>query len=333
MRATPSTRALVARGLVVLVVTVAGLWVATRGVAGVRPPAVEDVVEGVAPARLLLLAAVWLGGLGVYSLVLSAALPGLGPRRGLVLNLSGSAVANAIPLGGAFATALNWRMLRRWGHSDGAFVAYSLLTNALDVLAKLALPAVAAATLVVFSLNVPEVLEIASAVCGLAIAAVLGLHLWSVRSPSRRRQEAGWRGRAAAVRTRLRASGRRIDQVVRRRWPVLLGGSAGYVAAQVLLLGLSLHTVGLAVPVTTVLVAAAIERLGTVVPITPGGVGVAEIGTIAWLVATGLDPASVVAGVLLYRVFLVAMEIPVGGAVLAGWAWLQRRTRPLDAAS
>jgi uncharacterized membrane protein YbhN (UPF0104 family) len=70
--------------------------------------------------------------------------------------------------------------------------------------------------------------------------------------------------------------------------------------------------------------AAAIERLGTLVPITPGGTGVAEIGTIAWLLAAGLDPVEAVAGVLLYRVFLVALEIPVGGMLLGGWALLWR---------
>ena len=35
------------------------------------------------------------------------------------MNLTGSAVANVMPLGGAVATALNWRMVRGWGHSDG----------------------------------------------------------------------------------------------------------------------------------------------------------------------------------------------------------------------
>jgi hypothetical protein len=38
----------------------------------------------------------------------------------------------------------------------------------------------------------------------------------------------------------------------------------------------------------------------------------------------GLDPAGSVAGVLLYRVFLVLMEIPVGGALLGAWAWAWR---------
>jgi uncharacterized membrane protein YbhN (UPF0104 family) len=105
----------------------------------------------------------------------------------------------------------------------------------------------------------------------------------------------------------------------------MLVGSTAYIASQVLLLDLSLRTVGLRPALSVVLVAAALERLGTLLPVTPGGAGVAEIGVIAWLVATGLDPASVVAGVVLYRVFLVVMEIPVGGALLGGWAWCQHQ--------
>ena len=90
------------------------------------------------------------------------------------------------------------------------------------------------------------------------------------------------------------------------------------------LLGVCLHVVGLAPAFAVVLMAAAIERLGTLIPLTPGGTGVAEVGTIAWLVATGLPPVSVVAGVLLYRVFIIVLDIPVGGLVLAAWAWAHR---------
>jgi uncharacterized membrane protein YbhN (UPF0104 family) len=50
------------------------------------------------------------------------------------------------------------------------------------------------------------------------------------------------------------------------------------------------------------------------------------------LVTTGLDPVGVVAGVILYRVFLFALEIPVGGALLGGWAW-RYRGRALDKAA
>ena len=318
------------KAALVLAVGIGGLWTTTHGVAGTSWGEVASVLAGVTPVRLLVLAGIWLGGLAIYSLVLSAALPGLGVRRSLLLNLSGSAVANVLPLGGAVATALNWRMVRTWGHSDGSFIAFTLLTNALDVLTKLLLPLVAVATLVTLSMHVPAVLWWMSAAC----AAVVLLAA-AVRAVLRVTASSG--GREGVSRgTRLLAwaegSTQRIQGLVARQWHRLLPASAAYVAAQVALLYFALQAVGLHVPLVVVLTAAAIERLGTLVPITPGGTGVAEIGTIAWLVAVGVDPVQAVAGVLLYRVFLIVMEIPLGGLLLGAWAWAQRTsTRAAEA--
>lgn len=308
--------------VLVVGVIVGGWWTATQGVAGVKWSEVADALGSVDLFHLGLLAAVWLAGLGVYSVVLSAAMPGLGIRRSLVLNLSGSAVANVVPLGGAVATALNWRMARAWGHSDRAFIAFSLLTNILDVLSKLLLPLVAVGTLLALSLHVPLPLWVASALCGAAI--VLAVLVRAVMSRRRGDGSVLQRRWLAAVHAQVRDSGGRIRRLFTRHWSRLVPASIGYVAAQVVLLYLALQSVGVDASVAAVLTAAAIERLGTVIPITPGGTGVAEVGAIAWLVASGLDPVGVVAGVLLYRVFLLVMEIPVGGALLGAWAWTQR---------
>jgi uncharacterized membrane protein YbhN (UPF0104 family) len=314
---------LVAKAGLVSGICAAGLWTASHGVGGVTWPDVLDVLADVSPWRLGLLTAVWMAGLGVYSFVLSAAMPGLGIRRGLLLNLTGSAVANVVPLGGAVATGLNWRMTRLWGHSNEAFVAFCLLTNALDVVSKLLFPVVAVGVLVAVSAPVPGSVWTVVGVCGL----VLGLLLVLERSAVRRNgpghvTDPRWWHRPLRL---VADSGARTEDLLVRGWRQLVPASAGYLAAQVLLLLLSLHAVGLHPVFSTLLMAAAIERLGTVVAITPGGTGVAEIGTIAWLVATGLDPAGVVAGVLLYRAVLVVPEIPVGGALLGGWVWLRRR--------
>lgn len=298
-----------------------GLWTAAHGVAGVAWTDVAMVLRGVTPWQLGLLAAIWLGGLCIYSIVLTAALPGLGIRRSLLLNLSGSAVANVLPLGGAVATALNWRMVRTWGHSNIAFVTFCVLTNGLDVLTKLLLPLVGVAALVALSVHVPMVLWAVAGSCATALLLALLVQALVLRpAVVGEAEDPRWK---AVVRTHLHDSGGRIRSLLIVRWPRLLPGSVGYIAAQVTLLYFSLRSVGLDAPVAAVLMAAAIERLGTLVPLTPGGAGVAEIGTIAWLVATGLDPVEVVAGVLLYRVFLVAMEIPVGGILLGAWAWLR----------
>src|SRR5689334_9020861 len=94
---------------------------------------------------IVLLGVVWIAGLGAHSFVLAASLPGLTKRRGLTLSLTGSAVANVLPLGGAAGTGLNFAMTRRWGFSSGAFAGFLAVTTLLNVLAKLGVVAVALA--------------------------------------------------------------------------------------------------------------------------------------------------------------------------------------------
>lgn len=307
---------------VVVGIVVAGLMTATRHVAGVSWAEVVDVLAQVSAGRLVVLTGVWFGGLLVYSVVLASALPGLGMPRGLLLNLTGSAVSNVVPLGGAVGTALNWRMVTRWGHSNADFVAYCLLTNLLDVAAKLLLPLVAVGGLALAHSQVPRALWLVAAGCALTMAvALLGLR---VIGPLRTSTSTSL-GRLA---DRVRRSVAATLSLFRDGWQPQLVGSAAYIGAQVLLLDLSLRTVGLQPALFVVVMAAALERLGTLVPLTPGGAGIAELGAIAWLVASGLAPVQVVAGVVLCRVFLVVMEIPVGGALLAGWAWRQRARVP-----
>src|SRR3954468_13688382 len=65
----------------VAAVLVAGLWSATHWVSGVTWRDVVKQLGQVSGGRLGLLALVWLSGLVIYAVVLSAALPGLGMRR------------------------------------------------------------------------------------------------------------------------------------------------------------------------------------------------------------------------------------------------------------
>ncbi len=70
------------------------------------------------------------------------------------------------------------------------------------------------------------------------------------------------------------------------------------------------------------------ERLATLAGITPGGLGVVEVGLAgALMLAPGADPAGVAAGALLYRALTFGLEIPVGGLLLALWSWQQRALR------
>jgi uncharacterized membrane protein YbhN (UPF0104 family) len=264
-----------------------------------------------------------------------------------VLNLSGSFVANLLPLGGAAAAALNWRLLRSWGRSGTDFAAVCFLSNALHSAAKLALPAVTVLVVAAWG-TVPTTLWWLSAV-GTAALTVGAAVTWAVerrltrqrhalpasgaptRTPARR--DAAVRRAAARLLGGAQLAVGRVEEVVRGGWRRLVGGSAAYVVAQVVLSVFALQSVGGHVPFLVALVAAVVERVGTVLPLSPAGTGVAEAGAVAWLLATGVDPVTAVAGVLLVRLFLVVIEVPVGGLLLGGWAWSRLSSRSGTAAA
>ena len=126
----------------------------------------------------------------------------------------------------------------------------------------------------------------------------------------------------------------RVVTVIGRRWPQLSLGMLGYGVLQAVLLWACLRAVGGPLSLTVVLAAFAVDRIMSMVVLTPGGTGFAEAGAAGALVALGGAPAAMAAGVLLYRGFIFALEIPVGGVWLGGWLWVhRRRLRLAEAAS
>lgn len=305
---------------------------------------VVRALELVTAPESVALALLWAAGLYVYSFVLTAALPGLTRRRALNLNLTGSAVANVLPFGGAAGMSLNFLMIRSWGFSAAGFSAFTLITNVWSILLKLALPAVALTALVVSGEHVSQTVRWT----GLGAAAVLGTFVVVLLAGLATH---GAAARAVAVLAPVVA---RVSRVVRRpvsrdlvaaellafrdrvaslvgeRWPQLSAGMVGYGMLQALLLWACLHAVGGHLSPVVVLAGFAVDRLMSMVFLTPGGTGFAEAGTAAVLVALGGAPAVMTAGVLLYRGFTYALEIPVGGIWLGGWLLLRRRQRAVE---
>lgn len=303
---------------------------------------VHEVVRAlglVTAPESVLLALLWASGLLVYSFVLTAALPGLTRQRALNLNLTGSAVANVLPFGGAAGMSLNYLMIRSWGFSAAGFSAFTLITNIWSVLLKLALPAVALTVLVLSGEHVNQTVRWT----GLGAAAVLGLLVVVLVSGLATHRAAA---RAAAVLAPVVARGSRlvrrpvarevvtvelvafrdhVASLIGQRWRQLTLAMVGYSALQALLLWACLHVVGGRLSPVIVLAGFAVDRIMSMVFLTPGGTGFAEAGTAAVLVALGGAPAVMTAGVLLYRGFTYALEIPVGGLWLGGWLLARRR--------
>jgi len=61
------------------------------------------------------------------------------------------------------------------------------------------------------------------------------------------------------------------------------------------------------------------------IPITPGGLGLVELGLTTVLVGFGGNNASVVAAVLVYRFLTIVPTLVLGGVAAATW---RRRRRP-----
>ncbi|MFZ2013298.1 MAG: glycosyltransferase [Nocardioides sp.] len=316
-------------------------------VVGVAIPITVDISwRGVLPVlsslhwpALIALVVVWILGLLVHSFVLTAAAPSLSRRRALTLNITGSAVANVVPLGGAAGVELNRRMMSTWGVDARTFTGFTFISNLWDIAAKLLLPVVAVIMLanagetVIAPLRLVSLVGAIAFVCLAALAtallinprcaAVLGHAVEKVLRPGLRavgRPDLDVAGALLEIR-------RQCAHLVADGWLRLSLGIGGYLALQGLLLWLCLHMTQGGNTWAEVLAAFAVERMLTILPITPGGVGVADLGLVGLLLAFGGDPTGVAAAAVLYRGFVFLLEIPVGGGVLGLWLITQRRAR------
>lgn len=292
-----------------------------------------------------LLTALWFTGLLTHSFVLTGSLPGLSTRRALTLNLTGSAVANLLPFGGAVGMSLNYYMLRAWRMSLTEFSSFTVVSNVWNVLMKLAMPAVALAYAVEAGVVVSRRMATTVTVAVVLLAVVVAAIVAALASPAFARRFAavlarviGWVSgvfkrtldrqavEAEVIRTR-----HMVAAVVRLKWLHLSIWMTGYGVSQAVLLYFCLDAVGAKVHPAAVLAAYSVERFLSLFPITPGGFGVAEAGTIGTLVAMGGSPTLSAAAVILYRAFVAALEVPVGGIWLGIWYYLHwRRTSSED---
>src|SRR5580692_9910196 len=278
---------------------------------------------GVAAAASL--ASYWFG--------ICAVLPSLRLREAAVVNLSSNAVANTLPAGGALGMGVSWAMLSSWGVGTEEYVLYTLLSGIWNVFAKLGLPVLALLTV-----TRPDAVLITSAAVGLgllgALAAGLGLLLHSELF-ARRADLVLQRAAAIACRLARRRAPSRIagsltgfrsraaGLLAARGWRITVTTAAANIILWLVLLA-CLRGVGLSqaqVSWQTSLAAYAFVRLVTVLPLTPGGLGITELGLVGVL-AAGAGPratAQVTAAVLLYRAVTYLPPIPLGAAAFLLW--------------
>lgn len=300
---------------------------------------IAHVFSTVTLLDFLVLLIVWIAGLLAHSFVLTGSLPGLRTHRALTLNVTGSAVANVLPFGGAAGMSLNFVMIRAWGMDTAAFAAFTVVTNVWVILLKLAMPLIAVVALLATGSALGSSMTVIAYLSTAALSVVLTALVAALSS--RRAAEFAVRAVLPVIAFGARMIRRSPDldrisvdvlqcrdnvaAVVGQHWAQLSLGMIGYAALQIALLWGCLHVVGGNIGVVAVLAAYAVDRVLTLAVITPGAAGFVEAGTAGALVALGGAPAVMAAGVLLYRAFTYAVDIPIGGLWLSGWLLARQR--------
>jgi putative heme transporter len=286
-------------------------------------------------AHVLLVVAAALASMITTWIMICSVLPSIRLREAAAVNLGSNAIANTLPAGGALAMGVSWAMLSSWGVGTAEYVLYTLVSGIWNVFARLGLPVLA--LLVLVTVGRPGAGLIAAAAVGLALLGTLAAGLGLLMRSESFALRAG-RALQPALAIACRVARRPVsfdipgsllgfrDQagvlIAARGWRITAATAASNLTLWLVLLA-CLRGIGLSqaqVPWQTSLAAFAFVRLLTVLPITPGGLGITELGLIAVLVGAGhRDGAQVTAAVLLYRAVTYLPPIPLGAIACLTW--------------
>jgi uncharacterized membrane protein YbhN (UPF0104 family) len=266
------------------------------------------------------------------------ALPGLGFLHALVVTQAATAISIVFPGGAAVGMAGSYGLLRGWGFPGAAVGRAITLTGIWNQLTNLAFPILAVALLAVNGGSNPLLTTVAFVGLGVlgVVIAGLALVLWS-SSLARdlgdvAAQLVSW-ARGKLRRGPVTWTGERFVEfrrdsldLLRRRWHALTATTLLGHATVFLVLVISLRALGVPaedVSLVEAFAAWALVRVLGAIPLTPGGIGVVELGLTGALVGFGGANASVVAAVLVYRFLTVVPTVLLGLAGGAVWRRLQ----------
>jgi len=286
----------------------------------------------ISPTYTALLAIVGAANLLAPAATQRAALPGLRFGGSVATDWTTSAITNTVPAGSAMALGVTWSMYRSFGLGNGPIARSIVVTGVWDTFVKFGTPLLALVWLSTERPVSPGLVQ--AALVGAALfVVVVGLGAVLLAEPQTVDRIGrgldrtpligdGWPARLSSLRDET------LD-LLRQRWaPLTFWTLAGHANLYLLLL-VCLRAVGVTDDQATaaaVLAAFAFGRLITAVPLTPGGLGVMEVGLTGALSAVSTaDEATVLAAVLLFRFMTFALPIPLG---LISWLlWTSGRFR------
>ncbi len=301
-------------------------------------------------ALFLVALAVW--NLFGYAFVMMASLPGLRVRHSFLTGQIAAAVTNTVPAGSVVGIGVTYAVLSSYGHGASPIAMAAVLSGWWNTLVVFGLPSIAA--LILALRGGTNHLLLTAAAIGLALLAA-AIAVLVLASTSERFARAVGRFGARVV-SWLRRLARRPpvtgwDEgfarfqrgsavLIRQRWHLLtLATLVSHLSIFWVLLA-CLRDLGVGPEVISwpeALGAFALVRLATAVPITPGGLGLVEVGMTAALVLVAEDgdevKAAVMAAVLLFRALTYLFQVMLGVISYAIWQREARRQSRAAAAA
>jgi putative heme transporter len=288
---------------------------------------VWEVIDDLSWTWLVGLAATAILNLITFAPPWMVALPGLAFRSAFVLTQVSTALAIVVPAGAAVGIAGAYGVLRRWGFASRDIGRAVTLVSLWNQFANLSYPIIAVFLLTAFGGD--SALLATAAFVGVAVLGVAMALLAAVLASDRTATDLGNLSARLVSWTRERlgrdpvlwggASFERFRRdslvLLRRRWHVLtLATYAGTLTVFLVLL-VSLRALGVEgsdVSLVEAFAGWSLARILGSVPITPGGIGVVELGLTGALVGFGGDNAEVVAAVLVYRFLTMVPTVALG---------------------
>ena len=256
-----------------------------------------------------------------------AVLPQLSFPGAVAFTQASTALTTLLPGGAPLGMALSFAFLRRLRVDRGAAAFAVAVTGIWSQVMILVYPLVG--SILVFATG--DLSSSTAAIAGASAAGgvvIVGLTVAALRSEGAarwlgdvsarfaawvahlfHRHPPGWSGEGLV---KLRAE--RLV-LLRRRWVRLTASTLANQLTAFVVFELSLLAVGISVaelPLSEAFLAWAIGRVISSLPLTPGGIGVVELGMIGTLVGFGAPNGHVVAAVLLYRGVIVLPTLVIG---------------------
>ena len=295
---------------------------------------VWDTLKTLGAAQLVALLAAAAINIATFGPPWMAALPGLRYGRSMVLTQTSTALSSVVPGGDAVGIGVTYAMLRGWGFRRHAVAVAVVLTGLWNQLLNVGLPVTALAILLVQGRRQPLLTTAGLIGLGAVAAVVVGLALVLRGEPQARRvgrrterilnpllrvaRRAPLQGLEASF-ARFR---RETIDVLSRRWAwITATQTVGHLTVFAVLL-VALRVLGVdsgEVSWVEALAAWGLVRLLTAIPVTPGGLGIVELGLSGALVGFGAPEAEAVAAVLVYRALTFLPPIALGA--LLGLTW------------